>query len=465
MNKILKIHVLLSAFLTFAVFLPDSDTFAAQFSVAPHLLDHLIIIDDDRLNSTYPKLLILLFVGLAVLGFSIWSRYRRLAPMILGSAALIAYGVLRSQMSGMPLGASLRSLPLIGIYLMVLSTIAVAGHSADRRVVSGIGLGFLASGSIKLVYAVYCYRRYGGVQIFEGTSALAMDGGLLIQWAVIAGGASMYGLHFCLLRKYVKSALLFLVGMIFSAAVAASFRRTALVLVLGNLGMAIIIYFWLKRRFLVGIMWLGSISLAAGVGLFVVMASVFGFTTAYERVLSLSKSANSANSFSDSNEVYLDDQNALVDIVMATGFAGSGPGVPYGVSRKADQFTTEGYIPLHIGTAELWASFGIVGIAYHLIILFLLPLLCLRYYRARSFVDHKSLVGDDVVPFTIVASYVLLSAFWPFAPPFYFNCQTSIIIGVCFGYLLGATARVNLVRRSPNGQVATPVRSMATLPA
>ena len=465
MNKLLKPSVLMSALLTLVVFLPDSDSFAAQFSVAPHLLDYLIVIDDNKLSSVYGKILVAMLLGLSMVYASGWLGCKRLKPMIIGTAVLIGYGFLRLQMGGMPTGSALRTAPLMGIYIMLLTTVAVCGFSRDIGVRFGLALGFVASGAIKLVYSVYCFRRYGGVQIFEGTSALVMDGGVLIQWVVISGAASLYGLHCCRGAKSQRGALLFMVSMVFSAAVAASFRRTALVLVLGNLGLAVIIYFWLRRKLLSGIFWMGGISLAAGLGLFVVMASVFGFTTAYERILSLSKTSNKANAFSDSNELYLDDQKALVDILVVTRFAGTGPGVPYGVSRLSDEFSNERYVPLHTGMTELWASFGIVGLAYHLLILFLLPLSCVLSYRKALFDGGKGLPEAEIVPVALAAGYILLSAFWPFAPPFYFNSQTSIILGICFGYLLSVSSRANSSSRSKTGQLLPRGRPLASVPA
>jgi hypothetical protein len=458
MKKLLNPSTLIAALAVFALFLPELDSFASQFSIAPRLLDHVVVIDDDRLLNLYGKLTIAALSLLSLLGATLWLRNTRLKLMLGGTVALVAYGWLRLNMNGMPLGAAVRTIPLVGIYVMTLTVVVMCGFCKNERVPLGLGIGFLGSGLVRLAYAVYCYRRYGGIQIFENTPALAMDGGLLLQWAVLAGGSGVFAVKFYLKKDFWKAGIAFAFAMLFAAAVAASFRRTAMVLVLGNLGLAIVIYFWLKARLVSGLLWMGGISLAAGLGLFVVMASVFGFTTAYERVLSLTKSANSSNSFSDSNEAYLDDQKALVDVLNMTDFAGIGPGLPYGVSRVSDQFSTEGYIPLHIGTAEMWASLGVVGMAYHLLVLFLLPLACVLAYR-------KALPAVDNVLFALASSYVLLTAFWPFAPPFYFNNQTSIIFGMCFGYILSSSIWVKSAARSVRGQLATPERPLAAVPA
>jgi hypothetical protein len=102
--------------------------------------------------------------------------------------------------------------------------------------------------------------------------------------------------------------------------------------------------------------------------------------------------------------------------------------MPYGVSRISDDFSDEGTVPLYTGTTELWASEGIIGLFYHLVLLILLPTACLLAYRKKPAGGENSMVA-------LTASYILFLNLWPFAPPFYENYQVSLMVGLCIGYL------------------------------
>lgn len=447
-KNLLNPVTLMAAAIGFLLFLPDLDGFASSFSLGPQLLTLLSNMDDVRVQTLYIKLTGLLLAGLALVGATRWLGNVWLKLFLIGTGALIIYGWGLLFMHGLSLGMILRTPSWLGLYLTALAAIATCSLARDSRILDGIALGMLGAGAVRLLYGVYSYRRYGGYQIFEGIPALAMDGGLLILWAVIAVWAGLQAVRYFHLRLYGKSFLLVLVTAVFTAAVAASFRRTAMLILLGNLGLAAVIYSWFRNRLAAGIIWVGGMSLAMIAGLFLVMAVVFGFTMASERVFSLG-SANSANSFGNSNEAYLDDQAALKESLKSSSFLGVGPGMSYGVIRMADDFSNEGVIPLHIGTGDLWATTGAAGMAYHLVFLIGLPVICLRAYRRNPAGSERSLVA-------VAASYVLFTNLWPFAPPFYTNIQASLIMGFCFGYILHFANESSIRSRPTRERVVTP---------
>ncbi|HTH48197.1 MAG TPA: hypothetical protein VMB21_11850 [Candidatus Limnocylindria bacterium] len=418
----------MAAAFAFLLFLPDLDGFASGFNLGPPLISLLTSLDDIRIQTLFVKITGLVLVVLSVLCATKWLKNPVLRLFLTGTAFLVTYawGVLL--MHGLPVDVIVRTPALHGLYLAALATLVTCGLAKNGHIPAGLALGMVGAGGIRLLYSVFSYRRFGGYQIFEGTPALAMDGGALVLWAVIAVWAGLQAVQYFHRRLHWMSFMMVLVTAVFTAGVAASFRRTAMLILLGNLGLAVVIYSWFRNRLAAGILWVGGMSLAMVAGLFLVMAAVFGFTTASERVFSLG-SANSANSFSNSNEAYLDDQSALKDILKGSSFLGVGPGYPYGVSRMADDFSDEGVVPLHIGTGELWASTGVVGMIYHLVFLLGLPVLCLRGYRRNPAGGDSSLVA-------LVSSYVLFTNLWPFAPPFYSNIQASLIMGICLGYLI-----------------------------
>lgn len=428
LKNLLNPVALMAAALVFVFFLPDLDGFASTFRVAPQLFDLLTSIDDRRLEVLYGVLSCLLLAALSLTCATKWLRNTRLMLFLAGTIVVVIYCWILLFMQGLSLSAIVRTPSLIGIYLTALCAALVCGFAKDARILAGVAFGMLGAGGIRLLYAVYCYRRYGGIQIFEGTPALAMDGGLLVLWVLIAVWAGLQSLQYFQQRLLQGSFLMLLVAAVFTAAVGASFRRTVMLLLLGNLALAVVLYSWFRNRLASGIVWVGGMSLAMLVGLFVVMASVFGLTTATERVFSLT-SSNSANSFSNSNEAYLDDQSALKETLPRSNFLGVGPGMPYAVSRISDEFSVETVVPLHTGTSELWASAGVFGLIYHLAFLLGLPVSCLRAYRRNPAGGDRSVVA-------LVSSFIIFINIWPFAPPFYTSFQPSIIMGLCLGYLL-----------------------------
>ncbi len=449
LKKSLSPATLITAILTFLLFLPDLDTFTFKFSVAPPLLNLLAPIDEFRFSVVFGKAACVLLAILSLFCASSCLRNSRLKLLCLGSAGLVLYSWLLLVINGLPIADLMSVQSLVGIYLMTLSAFVTCGFAKDGRVLLGVGLGVLGAGGIRLLYAIYCYRRYGGVQIFENTPALAMDGGLLVIWAVLAVGAGVYALQLFHERQLGSSFLMLVMTMIFAAPVAASFRRTAMLLLLLNLCLAAVIYSWFRNRLAAGILWVGGMSMVALVGLFLVMSAVFGVATATERVFSVtSSSVNAANSFGNSNAFYEDDQRALLETLKNSSFIGVGPGMPYGVSRMTDAETEdEGIVPLHTGMSELWASSGVVGMIYHLVFMIGLPISWLRAYRQHQDGSTKALVA-------LAGSYVLFTVLWPFAPPFYINTQWSIIMGLCLGYLIHAASQASLVAEQKRGPAA-----------
>ncbi len=453
LKNLLNPAALLAAALTILVFLPDLDSFASSFSTTPQLVSLLShSFDENRFQGTYGKLVCLLLFCLCVASFSKWQQNPRLKLFLLGSMVLVMYGWLLLAMAGVPLGTLLRTSSLVGLYLMIMAALVCCGFANNPRVSAGIVYGILGAGGLRLIYATYCYRRYGGVQIFEGTPAIAMDGGLLILWVVIAVWAAIQTLEYFVRSRLWGSFLMLLTAAVFSAALAASYRRTVMLLLIGTLALATVFYSWFRNRLTTGLIWVGGMSIVMLAGLFLVMVMVFGFTSASERVFSLG-TVGDGSSFSNSNAVYLEDQAALKEIVLSSSFLGVGPGMPYGIRRISDDFTNEGIVPLHTGTTELWASEGLVGIIYHLAILLALPAVCLRAY-------HRNPAGGERTLVAVAASYVISLNLWPFAPPYYENVQGSVLLGLCLGYLIhaanGAGFRAQNVR-----EVASPERAHA----
>jgi hypothetical protein len=218
-------------------------------------------------------------------------------------------------------------------------------------------------------------------------------------------------------------------AVIFTVAIAATFRRNIAIRVFGVTVAVSAIYYWLRGR---GGQGLKTIT-AFGIGLAIVFLSgmlfAFGIDVTIDRIRSLS--IQSESEFGASNASYVDDWQAWPKAVFGNLPIGSGPGQAYGISRINDQMDEEGgVIPLHTGVFETWASFGIIGVLFHALTFVGVPLLKLKAAR------HTIINDSSRILVAIAGGYTLFIGLWPFGPPFLVNVQASGLLALCLGTLI-----------------------------
>jgi hypothetical protein len=333
--------------------------------------------------------------------------------------------------NGESLTGKIRSGEVMGFYLVALATVTAAFAMRNRDFAAGIILGMTGAALIRLLHAIYAYRLYGGIQIVEGVTSLAMDGALLSLWILAGSVAGMVALD-SLLRLQSRPLVISLVlGAVFTIALAASYRRATQFWLMTDIAVGTLAYFWMKGRFAYGLAWVTAAVALMSAGLFAAAVVRFGFVDAYERVMSVTTTGSQAYSFS--NDAYIEDWHAWPETIWKFHFLGSGPGLDYGVGRLVQVDNESGeVIPLHVGLFELWASVGVSGAIYHVVCFLVLPFLLLR--RCRN--------GDpEIFPFAAVSfSFLVFVGLWPFAPPVSQNFQIAVIIGMCFGCLIACAA-------------------------
>lgn len=448
-REIQTIPFALGALGALLLFLPDLDLFAADFRTGPGLLETAFQSDPATIYNTFNKIALVIMAICCIITAASWLKRARLNLFLGATIALIVYGYFLQIQVGVPLSAAMTTNALRGLYLMTFATIIGCDLAKNPNIVTGVALGMLGAAGLRLAYAAYSFFAYGGVQAVEGIPSLAMDGGALLLWGFIAAGAGCMATLSYTRRDFMRCACFLLVMAVFLTGVAASFRRTAMLLLIGNLGLGLMIMFWFRGQLLEGIKWVGLVLVSGLLGMYLVMVATFGLTTTQERILSLT--GGGITEFSSSNNGYLDDQAALFESLVFSRFAGVGPGMDYGVRRVIDDYVFEGVPPLHTGGSELWASFGLAGMAYHLLILVWMPVSCIRAYRRHP-------VKGTEVFVALAAGEFLFIIVWPFAPPFYISPQSSLLTGFCLGYLIHIAGSSDLGSRSRREWLADPSR-------
>ena len=199
-----------------------------------------------------------------------------------------------------------------------------ASCAHDFFVRAGIVAGVMSVALVKLIYAAWVLKTGGAVEMITGVPSLAADGGTLTTWAAAALWCGSYGAIYLSRKQYARTAGCTLGLTIFLIALAATFRRTNLIRVLGMMAVMVLLAGDLRRRSLralVGAALVVFISGGIPIGSTVV---IFGLVDSYERALSLSPDSDSK--YGGSNEAYSDDWQAWVGTVLEHYGLGVGPG-------------------------------------------------------------------------------------------------------------------------------------------
>ena len=435
----------------FLLFLPDLDLFAISMSPATGLVSRITGLDDMVISRVYIQL-VAAFMGFCVLmNMGTLLRTPRHRVIVLGAGVLIGYALVQLHFNGVAFREVLRLPPMIGIYLICMTALASSCQCRYPLVLRDIGVGLLAAALIRLIYSGLMFARYGGTQIVEGVQSFAMDGSLLILWGFLAASAGIFAIR-CLERKNRGLFVICLIiAGVLSIANALSYRRAAQIWILLQFAGGSMLYFWLRRRLLLGVGIVAGVTAAIATAMISAAIVRFGINNAFERLLSLT--SNSDTKFGKSNDAFIDDWQAWKVVIAQTKFLGSGMGLDYGVVRLHDieQYDRafSDVIPLHTGTYELWASLGILGALFHLLILVVLPIKCLMACRNRS-IEVQMLAAN-------CAAFILVVSLWPLAPPVTYSNQTAVLFGIVFGVLLAITGKPNeTTERSFEHQTTVP---------
>ncbi|MCX6924176.1 MAG: hypothetical protein NT154_13340, partial [Verrucomicrobia bacterium] len=84
---------------------------------------------------------------------------------------------------------------------------------------------------------------------------------------------------------------------------------------------------------------------------------------------------------------------------------------------------------------ELWASLGLVGAIYHLLVLIAAPLVSLAK------MGHSSQYSADDSLSSLATVFILWVGLVPFSAPPHFMPQYFLIVGLSLGYIAAATGR------------------------
>lgn len=411
--------------------LPDYDAFIQKMAGTRSLFTTLTGIAPDLVFQHGLKFLLVLSAAVALPVIFRSLRHPLMVLFAVMTVVITGYGVGRLLFADLGLKGALSGSNAAFVVVFFLAVGAAAGARwIDVR--KGLVFALFAVAFAKLAFAVYAYRKFGGVELFSGVASLAADGGVLTVWSM-AGLWSFLFAYDNLKRRRVPMALAWtVVFIVFVGALAASFRRDNMIRLVATIVLSMNIAGFLERRALRSAL----LSLAAaGVGavlLFATMVAVFGQETAWDRVFSVSKSSESR--FAGSNEAYSDDWRAWGRTFEKHDGLGVGVGQRYGVDRLVENTASgDGLIPLHTGTYELGASLGFAGILYQGVAFLLLPLMALARMR-------RSWAKPDVL-FSASAASILWMGLWPFGPPFYYDPVVIVLLGLQFG-VVGSLYRV-----------------------
>ena len=351
---------LLCASIVVLLLIPDYDGFVVEKSSVPPLLSVVTGIPQELVIQHSFKIVLALSI-LACAGFVIIERdnilYRWLAFL---GILICGYGTLRLMLAGLGLSS------VSGINASFVSFVLIAAMAAccaqDVFCRAGIVGGLVCVALVKLIYAVFVFKSGGAVEMISGVSSLAADGGTLTTWATGALWCGSYGAIYLTKKRYARTAWCALGLTIFLIALAATFRRTNLIRLLGMMTVMVMLVGYMRRRSLRALAGAALVVLALGGILAGSTVAVFGIGDSYERVLSLSPDSDSK--YGGTNETYSDDWRAWVSTVIEHYGLGVGPGRPYGVQRLVEEIESAsmtGEIPLHTGSYEMIASFGPAG--------------------------------------------------------------------------------------------------------
>jgi hypothetical protein len=412
---------------SFLFFLPSLDTFSSGFNKGPNIIEYLLGIKTDRANVLYGKCVVLaLGILVAINGNRVLAN-KRVRLTALATLVLVLYGHFVLWRVGEPFGLEVRTGAMVGIYIFGLTVAFTPALFANLNSAIAVGAGIGLAAGINVIYSTLSYFRFGGLEVVEGAQSLAMDGGVLTLWNFSALAAVVLFEYLAFNRRYSGSAIFLAALVVFGGALAASFRRTMTIGLLIEMGIGTVVLFWLRGRAVRGIVVSGLIFMIGSLALISLLIFQFGIENTTERIKSVS--FNSDSSFSGSNEDYLDDWKSLGECLLGSNLTGTGLEANYGVPRMIDLLSEqEGNIPFHTGTFEMWASCGIVGILYHCVILIWLPVHCLLKCRPQKMGRHMLT--------SIAFAFFMFMAAWPFGPPFYVVYQSSVLMGLCLGYLL-----------------------------
>ena len=139
-----------------------------------------------------------------------------------------------------------------GINASFVSFVLIAAMAAccaqDVFCRAGIVGGLVCVALVKLIYAVFVFKAGGAVEMISGVSSLAADGGTLTTWATAALWFGSYGAIHLSKKRYTRTAWCALGLTIFLIALAATFRRTNLIRLLGMMTVMVMLVGYMRRR-------------------------------------------------------------------------------------------------------------------------------------------------------------------------------------------------------------------------
>ena len=421
------VPILTTAFIVILAFMPDYDAFVGDIAKTQSLLTLITGVPQELVLKHADKIIFALSVIVGGCALIHSLRYKLLRWVGMISIAICAYGVSRLLFTGINLKEALspRNAAFLNIFLIACATAAAGKYLSIRR---GLITGVIVSAATKLVYSFYIYMKVGGVEIFKGVAMFAADGGILALWGVAALWCFASALNNLEMRRRLISILWIGLMIVFVVAIGASFRRNIMFRLVGTLGLTTILGGFLYRRTFKALIVASVAACFGGALLVATLFAVFGAETAVDRIGSVSHSSDS--NFSSSNLSYEDDWRALPATIVKHHGLGVGPGQSYGITRVVEELVDEnGTIPLHTGSYELMASFGIIGLTYQLLVLIFIPIYAIRRGRA-------AMSRPDMLLAASVASLLWLGL-WPFGPPFYVNTAATVLVGMQLGIVCG----------------------------
>lgn len=397
------------------------DIYASNITGSEAGLNHYLGISNDRITALFnPFACFLLLMGLIPNLYRL-VNCREVHKKIIAIAVTISVGVFHGLISGKSIIGSLRTIEVSGILVLLICYCTAFGQISTLGGAAWVRTVFVLPSMLRLLECGVLYLKNGGVSFVEGVISLTADGQLLTLWCFTGAFLALYSSEKMLRKQYLVGTFSSLAGLILIFAIAASFRRNAMLRILIMTSFGFGVKYILSRGLVKGAILGISISSVMAMLIFGALVLSQGYSYAFQRVLSLSSQGD--GQFSSSNELYNDDWVCLIEAFYKTVLLGVGPGKSYGVVRVAEFNSSTDFIPLHTGSFELFASYGIFGALPFYVFL----IGCLGgMLRQRVAKNPKVLSPIEAVSI----AYVLFIAIWPFGPPFYTQTQTCVILGV-----------------------------------
>ena len=420
-------------------FLPDTDSTIGRLQRFPSLLARVVHWRIGQVAmDLYPQLLNLTLLAVVAVGLvrGRLSKTRIFFVVCAISASALTVAFSLSIAGGGSVYSSVRySVPFQTLLILLLAFV-VAQQSRDpgallRPFFLGAGLVEL----MKICYSVIMYRQFGGIVLLDGVGSLQGDGGNLLTQAFIGAWAAVAGIGRLLRRQWRLAAFSIMCFIIFAGGLAASFRRLCLLQLLGTSFASILLMCWRWGRLRQGLAVSAVVGGVAAVVVGLVAVSMFGPQQTRDRLASVSLSDTSENRLASANENYKAYWTQFPHALEEAMPLGVGFLQDYHIARIEESSVVGGFVPMHIGAFELWASLGVAGAIYHLLVLIGVPLMSLAK------MGHCSQNSANDPLFSLAIVFTLWVGLFPFSAPPHFMPQCFLIVGLSLGYIAAATGR------------------------